>query len=351
MKSPRVSKRTCLPTQCNHMLWPQQSRPSQKSTHVFVLHTSFRILYHLWFLKNIFQKRFSAPHLRILLQATTSLHWRSTARKAGTRKTDFISLIPTTTTSMLMTRMANQLYQARDFLMKRMLTKMRFVPVSISKDEAWGGWGLWRWRSCWSDARQQEGQRCWREFAPWLRSFSAFAPCRSLWLRREECSQPLPQRYPNALENRILEIPFFSALRFLLFWQPWRQKMSHLVGNIIFWHPYLCIVARTLAPPFPLSHGACVWSQVVKDQEGVQTLNFRAPMSTKAAYSSLGDIEASLDPWEQETLNHPLLSTNGSRTLVSFLASLPQPSAIFVFDSSTMWRPWLRMQTGHHPTR
>ena len=39
-------------------------------------------------------------------------------------------------------------------------------------------------------------------------------------------------------------------------------------------------------------------------------------MSTKAAYSSLGDIEASLDPWEQETLNHPLLSTNGSQTLV-----------------------------------
>ena len=31
--------------------------------------------------------------------------------------------------------------------------------------------------------------------------------------------------------------------------------------------------------------------------------------------------------------NHPLLSTNGSRTLVSFLASLPHPSAIFVADS------------------
>ena len=31
--------------------------------------------------------------------------------------------------------------------------------------------------------------------------------------------------------------------------------------------------------------------------------------------------------------NHPLLSTNGSRTLVSFLASLPHPSEIFVCDS------------------
>ena len=31
--------------------------------------------------------------------------------------------------------------------------------------------------------------------------------------------------------------------------------------------------------------------------------------------------------------NHPLLSTNGSRTLVSFLASLPHPSAIFYCDS------------------
>ena len=50
-----------------------------------------------------------------------------------------MSLIPTTITPTLMTRMANHLYQVRDFLRKileRMLTKMRLAPVSISKEEA-----------------------------------------------------------------------------------------------------------------------------------------------------------------------------------------------------------------------
>ena len=70
---------------------------------------------------------------------TTKMSPRRGLLPVSSSQLDLMSLMPTTTTPMLMTRMANHLYQGRTLLRKtleRMLTKMRLVPVSISKEEA-----------------------------------------------------------------------------------------------------------------------------------------------------------------------------------------------------------------------
>ena len=70
---------------------------------------------------------------------TTKMSPRRGLLPVSSSQLDLMSLMPTTTTPILMTRMANHLYQGRTLLRKtleRMLTKMRLVLVSISKEEA-----------------------------------------------------------------------------------------------------------------------------------------------------------------------------------------------------------------------